>query len=170
MQAAQVGDRATVDFEGKIDGEPFAGGKAQDFQFILGDGQMLKEFEEATIGMKLGESKTFQFAFPADYHGKDVAGKTADFMVTVKKIESAHLPEVDERTGQVAGHCLMRPVSKVCVPISQKNLAARGQVPPDGAQQAGRDGRTGLEGATRPAECKRAIRTGATDRRMPAPT
>src|SRR5450830_1263452 len=93
--AAQDGDRVTVDFEGKIDGEVFAGGKAEDFQFIVGDGQMLKEFEEATRGMKSGESKTFQLAFPADYHGKDVAGKTADFMVTVKKIEAAHLPEVD---------------------------------------------------------------------------
>ena len=94
--AAQVGDRATVDFEGKIDGEPFAGGKAEDFPFILGDGQMLKEFEDATAGMKAGESKTFQLGFPADYHGKDVAGKTADFMVSVKKIEAANLPEVNE--------------------------------------------------------------------------
>ena len=100
---AQAGDRATVDFEGKIDGEPFAGGKAQDFQFILGDGQMLKEFEDATAGMKLGESKTFQLAFPADYHGKDVAGKTADFMVSVKKIESAHLPDVDEALAKSLG-------------------------------------------------------------------
>jgi trigger factor len=94
--AAQPSDRVTVDFEGKIDGEPFAGGKAEDFQFIVGDGQMLKEFEEAVGGMKSGESKTFQLAFPAEYHGKDVAGKTADFMVTVKKIEAAHLPEVNE--------------------------------------------------------------------------
>jgi len=101
--AAQLGDRATVDFEGKIDGEPFPGGKAQDFQFILGDGQMLKEFEEATTGMKVGESKTFQLAFPADYHGKDVAGKTADFMVSVKKIEAAHLPEVDEALAKSLG-------------------------------------------------------------------
>lgn len=93
--AAQDGDRVTVDFEGKIDGEVFAGGKAEDFQFIVGDGQMLKEFEEATRGMKSGESKTFQLAFPTDYHGKDVAGKTADFMVTLKKIEAAHLPDVD---------------------------------------------------------------------------
>ena len=93
--AAQDSDRVTVDFEGKIDGEPFEGGKATDFQFILGDGQMLKEFEEATRGMKSGESKTFPLAFPAEYHGKDVAGKTADFMVTLKKIEAAHLPEVD---------------------------------------------------------------------------
>jgi trigger factor len=92
---AQDTDRVVVDFEGKIDGEPFAGGKADDYQFIVGDGQMLKEFEEAVRGMKLGESKTFPLAFPADYHGQDVAGKTADFMVTVKKIEAANLPEVD---------------------------------------------------------------------------
>jgi trigger factor len=101
--AAQDTDRVTVDFEGKIDGEPFAGGKAADFQFILGDGQMLKEFEEATRGMKSGESKTFPLAFPADYHGQDVAGKTADFMVTVKKIEAAHLPEVDGALAKALG-------------------------------------------------------------------
>ncbi|MEY4137907.1 MAG: hypothetical protein RLZZ371_89 [Pseudomonadota bacterium] len=101
--AAQDGDRLTVDFEGKIDGEPFDGGKAEDFQFILGDGQMLKEFEEASRGMKAGESKTFPLAFPADYHGKDVAGKTADFLVTVKKIEAAHLPEVNEALAKSLG-------------------------------------------------------------------
>jgi trigger factor len=101
--AAQDSDRVAVDFEGKIDGEPFAGGKADDFQFILGDGQMLKEFEEATRGMKFGESKTFQLAFPADYHGQDVAGKTADFMVTVKKIEAAHLPSVDDALAKSLG-------------------------------------------------------------------
>ena len=101
--AAQDGDRVTVDFAGKIDGEPFEGGKADDFQFILGDGQMLKEFEEATRGMKHGESKTFPLAFPAEYHGKDVAGKTADFLVTVKKIEAAHLPEVDNALATALG-------------------------------------------------------------------
>lgn len=95
-EGAQDADRLTVDFEGKIDGEPFEGGKAEDFQFLLGEGQMLKEFEDAARGMKVGESKTFPLAFPADYHGKEVAGKTADFLVTVKKLEAAHLPEVDE--------------------------------------------------------------------------
>ena len=100
---AQDGDRATVDFEGKIDGEAFSGGKAEDFQFILGDGQMLKAFEDATRGMKAGESKTFQLAFPADYHGKDVAGKSADFMVTLKKIEAAHLPEVNDALAKSLG-------------------------------------------------------------------
>lgn len=101
--AAQDGDRVTVDFEGKIDGEPFAGGKADDFQFLVGEGQMLKEFEDAVRGMKSGESKTFPLAFPADYHGQDVAGKTADFLVTVKKIEAAHLPEVNDALAKSLG-------------------------------------------------------------------
>lgn len=94
--AAVDGDRATIDFLGSINGVPFEGGKADGFQFILGDGQMLKEFEDAVRGMKSGESKTFPLAFPEDYHGKDVAGKTADFLVTVHKVEAANLPEVDE--------------------------------------------------------------------------
>jgi trigger factor len=101
--SAQDTDRVTVDFEGKIDGEPFEGGKATDFQFILGDGQMLKEFEDATRGMKSGESKTFPLAFPAEYHGKDVAGKTADFMVTLKKLEAANLPDVDGAFAKTLG-------------------------------------------------------------------
>ncbi|MFZ9511268.1 MAG: trigger factor, partial [Burkholderiaceae bacterium] len=102
-EPAQDGDRVTVDFEGKIDGEPFEGGKAEAFQFLLGEGQMLKEFEQATRGMKSGESKTFPLAFPEDYHGKDVAGKTADFLVTVKKIEAAHLPTVDDAFAKTLG-------------------------------------------------------------------
>ena len=94
--AAAEGDRVTVDFLGKIDGEPFDGGRAEDFQFIIGEGQMLKEFEDAARGMKSGESKTFPLKFPDDYQGRDVAGKTADFMVTLKKLEAAHLPELTE--------------------------------------------------------------------------
>ncbi|MBC7437833.1 MAG: trigger factor [Bdellovibrionales bacterium] len=101
--AAQDGDRVTVDFEGKIEGETFQGGKAEDFQFLVGEGQMLKEFEDAVRGMKSGESKTFPLAFPADYHGKDVAGKQADFLVTIKKIEAAHLPEVNEALAKSLG-------------------------------------------------------------------
>ena len=97
------GDRVTVDFEGKIDGEVFTGGKAEDYQFIVGDGQMLKEFEDATRGMKSTESKTFPLAFPAEYHGKDVAGKTADFLLTIKKIEAAHLPEVNDALAKSLG-------------------------------------------------------------------
>ena len=100
---AEAGDRVTVDFAGNIDGEPFEGGKAEGFQFVVGEGQMLKEFDDAVRGMKMGESKTFPLAFPADYHGKEVAGKTADFMVTVSKIEASHLPEVNEQLAKSLG-------------------------------------------------------------------
>ncbi|ANH68420.1 trigger factor [Mitsuaria sp. 7] len=100
---AADGDRVSIDFEGKIDGEPFAGGKADGFQFLLGEGQMLEAFEKAVRGMKAGESKTFPLAFPEDYHGKDVAGKEADFLVTVKKIEAQHLPEVNESFAKALG-------------------------------------------------------------------
>jgi trigger factor len=95
-EGAAEGDRVTIDFEGKIDGEPFAGGKAEGFQFLIGEGQMLEQFDKAVRGMKVGESKTFPLQFPADYHGKDVAGKEADFLVTMKKIEAQNLPEIDE--------------------------------------------------------------------------
>ena len=96
-------DRVTVDFIGKIDGEPFDGGRAEDFQFIVGEGQMLKEFEQAVVGMKLGESKTFPLHFPEDYQGREVAGKTADFLVTLKKLEASHLPEVTDELAKSLG-------------------------------------------------------------------
>ncbi|PQA84349.1 trigger factor [Limnohabitans sp. TS-CS-82] len=101
--AAQDSDRVTIDFEGKIDGEPFQGGKAEDFQFLLGEGQMLKEFEDAVRGMKSGESKTFPLSFPADYHGKDVAGKQSDFLVTLKKVEAANMPDVTDELAKSLG-------------------------------------------------------------------
>jgi len=100
---ADTDDRVTVDFEGKIDGEPFDGGRAQDFQFAVGEGQMLQEFEAAVKGMKVGESKTFPLAFPPDYQGREVAGKTADFMVTLKKLEASHLPEVTDELAKSLG-------------------------------------------------------------------
>ena len=101
--AAQDSDRVTVDFEGKLDGEPFEGGSAADFQFLVGEGQMLSEFEEAVRGMKVGASKTFPLAFPEDYHGKDVAGKTADFLVTLKKLEAANMPEINDALAKSLG-------------------------------------------------------------------
>ncbi|NQW67606.1 MAG: trigger factor [Burkholderiales bacterium] len=101
--SAETDDRVSVDFEGKIDGEPFDGGRAQDFQFVVGEGQMLQEFEGAVKGMKVGESKTFPLAFPDNYQGREVAGKTADFMVTLKKLEASHLPEVTDELAKSLG-------------------------------------------------------------------
>ncbi len=94
-QVAEAGDRVSIDFVGTIDGVEFDGGKANDFAFNLGEGQMLPEFEEAVVGMKVGEEKKFPLTFPENYQGKDVAGKEAEFAVTLKKLEVAMLPEVD---------------------------------------------------------------------------
>ncbi len=102
-EGAAVDDRVTIDFDGKIDGEPFQGGKAEAFAFIIGEGQMLEQFDQGVRGMKVGGSKTFPVAFPADYHGKDVAGKEADFLVTMKKVEAAHLPTVDDAFAKSLG-------------------------------------------------------------------
>lgn len=92
---AQDGDRVIIDFEGKIDGEVFAGGEAKNYPFVLGQGQMLPEFEAGVKGLKEGESKDVEVSFPEDYHGKDVAGKTAVFAITVNNVAEAILPEVN---------------------------------------------------------------------------
>jgi len=100
---AANGDRVTVDFVGTIDGVEFDGGKAEGYAFVLGEGRMLPEFEAATVGLKTGESKKFPLAFPEDYHGKDVAGKTAEFTITLKQLEWAHMPEVDTEFAKSLG-------------------------------------------------------------------
>jgi len=102
-RAARDGDRLTVDFEGKIGGEGFQGGKAAGFAFLLGEKRMLPEFEAAALGMKAGESKSFEVRFPEDYHGKDVAGKTASFTVAAKKVEEPRLPELDAEFAKQLG-------------------------------------------------------------------
>jgi trigger factor len=94
-RAAQAGDRVTVDFAGTIAGEPFPGGKADGFTFVLGEGRMLPEFEAAASGAAPGDAKTFSVTFPPDYHGKEVAGKTADFALTLKQVEAPQLPALD---------------------------------------------------------------------------
>jgi trigger factor len=94
-RAAQEGDRMTVDFEGRIGGEIFAGGKAAAFPFVLGEKRMLPEFEKNALGLKAGDARSFDITFPEDYHGKDVAGKTATFALQVKQLEEPKLPELD---------------------------------------------------------------------------
>jgi trigger factor len=100
---AATGDRITADFLGKIDGVEFTGGKASDFVFVLGEKQMLPEFEANALGLAAGGAKTFDLTFPADYHGKDVAGKRARFELKVKLVEEAHLPEVDAEFARSLG-------------------------------------------------------------------
>lgn len=100
---AQNGDRVIIDFEGKIDGTPFEGGSAENYPFVLGNGQMLPEFEAGVLGLKENEVKEVEVNFPEDYHGKDVAGKTAVFAITLKNVSEAVLPEVDDQFAKALG-------------------------------------------------------------------
>jgi len=97
------GDRMIVDFHGEIDGVPFQGGSAKDFALVVGDRRMLPEFETNATGMAAGEQKEFDVAFPEDYFGRDVAGKTAHFRLTVKDVARGILPEVDAEFARAFG-------------------------------------------------------------------
>jgi trigger factor len=100
---AREGDRLTVDFAGTIDGQAFDGGKAENFAFTPGEGRMLPEFDAAARGMSAGEEKTFELKFPDDYHGKDVAGKTASFSLKLTKVEEPQLPALDAEFARSLG-------------------------------------------------------------------
>lgn len=89
------GDRITIDFEGKIGGEPFDGGKSENLVVVLGSGRLLPDFEQGLRGAAAGEKREFDLRFPDDYHVKPLAGKTARFQAIVRKAEESHLPEVD---------------------------------------------------------------------------
>lgn len=102
-RAAENGDRVTMDYVGTIDGVEFAGGKSQDQSVVLGDGRFLPEFEKSLPGMKAGESKKFDLKFPDDYAGKEVAGKTAVFEVTVKAVAAPKLPAIDAEFAKSLG-------------------------------------------------------------------
>ena len=100
---AGPGDRVVVDFSGRIDGVEFPGGQAKDFAIELGEGRMLPEFEAAVLGTEPGQAKTFPLTFPADYHGKEVAGKNAEFELEVKAVDTAVLPVLDDAFAKAFG-------------------------------------------------------------------
>ncbi len=100
---ANEGDRVSIDYSGTIDGVEFAGGKAEGFSLVLGEGRLLKDFEGPLIGMVADQSKTFEVTFPADYHGKDVAGKIATFVVKLNSVEAPELPEINAEFAKSLG-------------------------------------------------------------------
>ncbi|MCP5180316.1 MAG: trigger factor [Pseudomonadales bacterium] len=95
-RAAADGDKVTVDFEGRLDGEVFEGGKGEDVAFELGRGQMIEAFDAGVRGLTTGETKTFDATFPEDYRAENLAGKTVQFTVTVKSVAESRLPEMDD--------------------------------------------------------------------------
>lgn len=102
-RAAQDGDRVTIDFVGTLDGVAFEGGSATEFPFVLGEGRMLPDFEAGVRGAGTGEKKTFPVAFPAEYGSVELAGKTAQFEVTIRKVEAPQLPQVDDAFARQLG-------------------------------------------------------------------
>jgi trigger factor len=103
QRAAASGDQARIDYRGSIDDAPFDGGTAQDQHVLLGGGQLLADFEKNVIGMQPGETRTFDLRFPDDYHGKEVAGKNAQFEVTLKEVREPHIPSVDAEFAKSLG-------------------------------------------------------------------
>ncbi len=94
--ALEDGDQATFDFEGSIDGEKFEGGSAENYNLVIGSGRMIPGFEDGMKGMKAGEEKTITVTFPEDYQAEHLAGKEAQFVITVKEVKAAALPELND--------------------------------------------------------------------------
>ncbi len=95
--------QVTFDFEGTVDGEKFEGGTAEDFKLVLGSGRMIPGFEDGIVGMKAGEEKVIDVTFPEDYQAENLAGKAAQFKITVKQVEKAKLPEIDAEFLKIFG-------------------------------------------------------------------
>jgi len=93
---AKKGEQVIIDFTGKIDGEVFEGGSAEDVPLEIGSGRMIPGFEDGIIGMKKGEEKTIEVVFPDDYQAENLKSKTAEFDITVHSISTKVLPEIDE--------------------------------------------------------------------------
>ena len=102
-RAAQNDDQVRIDFSGKLDGKVFEGGEAKDFPVVLGQKRMLPDFENAIVGMKAGETKSFDMTFPENYHGKDVAGKQVTFTITLHAVEAPRLPELNDELARSLG-------------------------------------------------------------------
>ena len=96
QRKSKEGDRVIVDFTGTIDGEEFQGGSGTEIPVVLGQGQMLPDFEKGLKGIKAGDEKTIKVKFPKDYHAEDLAGKTAEFAINTHRVEAEILPELTD--------------------------------------------------------------------------
>jgi trigger factor len=90
------GDLTILDFVGKVDGEPFAGGEARDYMLEIGAGRLVEGFEEQLLGAKAGESRAVEIDFPEDYQAEDLKGKHAVFDVDIKDVREKELPDLDD--------------------------------------------------------------------------
>ncbi|RTE86887.1 MULTISPECIES: trigger factor [Gammaproteobacteria] len=102
-RGAKDGDRVTMDFLGRVDGEEFEGGKAENFALEMGQGRMIPGFEDGVKGLKAGDEKTIEVTFPEDYHAENLKGKAAEFDLTIKTVEAPDLPKLDDAFAEQFG-------------------------------------------------------------------
>jgi trigger factor len=102
-RAATEGDLVKFDYQGTVDGTAFDGGKGEDFAAVIGEGRLLKDFEQSLTGLKAGDSKGFDLTFPAEYAAKELAGKAAHFEVQVKEVQAPVLPQIDAEFARALG-------------------------------------------------------------------
>ncbi|MFN3545311.1 MAG: trigger factor [Thiobacillus sp.] len=100
---AAEGDLVKFDFQGTVDGVPFEGGKGEDFSAVVGEGRLLKDFEQNLVGVKAGDAKGFDVTFPAEYGARELAGKTAHFEIQVKQVQAPVLPPIDAEFAKALG-------------------------------------------------------------------
>jgi trigger factor len=129
---AKQGDVVLIDYQGKIDGEPFEGGDARDYLMELGEGRVLPELEKGVEGAKAGEQRTVSVPFPDDYPAEEVAGKTAEFDVTVKEVREKELPELNDEFAAEASEFdtldeLREDISEKIKEILERQIAERFQ-------------------------------------------
>ncbi len=97
---AENGDSVVMDYEGKIDGEPFEGGSAKNHTLVLGSGSFIPGFEDGLLGVKGGETRDVEVTFPEDYHAEELKGKKAVFTCKVERVTRKELPELDDEFAQ----------------------------------------------------------------------
>lgn len=132
-RAVAAGDQVTVDFEGKLDGEVFPGGKGADVVFEIGASQFLPDLENGMIGHSAGETFTVAVSFPEDYRAENLKGKTAQFTVTLKAVKAVVLPALDDTEFLQAhgvsegGEQALRAKSRIALE-NERNKAIKGRI------------------------------------------
>ena len=123
-EGAEKGDRVVLSFQGTIDGQPFEGGAGEDVPLVLGSGQFIPGFEDHLMGVKAGESRTFDIKFPDDYPAKAVAGKDATFAVTAKAVEAPGAVTIDDDFAKTLGLELLAKLRDAIKDRTQREHAA----------------------------------------------
>ena len=125
---AKDGDRLVIDFLGRVDGEEFEGGKAEGSNLTLGSGQFIPGFEEQLVGSKIGDEKTIKVTFPEEYQAEHLAGKEAEFDVTVQDVQAPDDSKIDDEMAKILGFDDLEALTKTVKEKLEEQLVAQGRM------------------------------------------